>query len=210
MARIETKWPLLLVEGEAVTEMQAEEIILRTCGGYFIGNDRAWERQIHSLLGIVPASDDRRAWAAVSSWYDSIGGLNLSYLVSQRIYSASLVGPHGWCDWDGRIGCGRFNIGKWPSVEAVEGELSDIAAAWPFLRMRVQLVEHEGDGDLCGEWLVSDGKMIETEPGPDIAHEQVDWADIALRLVMDRSRERGVSAERLAAALGRVGRRDGF
>jgi hypothetical protein len=39
MARIATKWPLLLVAGKPVTPEQADDILLRSCGGYFTGND---------------------------------------------------------------------------------------------------------------------------------------------------------------------------
>jgi hypothetical protein len=205
MARIATKWPLLLVAGKPVTPEQADDILLRSCGGYFTGNDPAWERQIAAILGIpFRTGYPRMDWQACAAWYKSIGGLDLHYLNNSRVYSAWIGGPRGWCDWDGRIGCGEWNIGKWPGVSEVEEDLAAVAATWPFLQMRVQLVDNEGEGDLCGEWAVTGGKAMEVEPGGLIVAPEFDTDAAVLGLVFGHGRERGVSPERLASAYARI------
>jgi hypothetical protein len=206
MARITTKWPLLLVQGKPVTTGQADDILLRTCGAVFTGNDHAWELQIAGILGVgvragAPCIDHDSA----AAWYKRIGGLDLHYLGNRRIYSAWVGGPKGWCDWDGQIGCGNYNIGKWPGVSGVESDLAAIAAAFPYLDMRVQLAEDEGDGSLCGEWRVWNGQMMETEPGGVIQAPPLDVTIAAAGLAFGApGRERGVSPERLARASARV------
>jgi hypothetical protein len=201
MARIDSKWPLLLVAGDPVTEEQADEILLRTTG-YIGGNDKEWLRDVAWVLGIDTAtSPPGLIWSfpGVDAWYESISGLELHYLENSRIISSYIGGPHGWCDWDGRIGASDYNIGKWPTTRAIEEDLTVIAAAFPYLTMRVQLVEEEGAGDLCGEWLVHNGTMMETEPGPRIPGPGLD-VDKAVASLFRAGRERGVTLERLARA----------
>lgn len=202
MALITTKWPLLLVTGKPVTPEQADDILIRSCGGYFHTNDRAWEQTVAAILGIETDACGLD-WKSADAWYKSVGGIELHYLANGRIASSWIGGPKGWCDWDGTIGCGNWNIGKWPDVPEVEEDLTAIAAAWPFLEMRVQLVEDEGEGALCGEWLVSGGNAIETEPGPRIDEANLDVEGAVMGL-FSPGRERGVSPERLASAVARV------
>lgn len=54
--------------------------------------------------------------------------------------SCWIGGTHGWCDWDGTIFANSFNVGKWPTVEEVEKDWQAIAAAFPFLDLRSQLL----------------------------------------------------------------------
>jgi hypothetical protein len=213
VALIGSKWPLLLVTGKPVTPEQADDILLRSNGPYFTTNDRAWERQLAGILGIEMTTRTYgngggeyldMSWQASAEWFKRIGGVELHYIGNRRIVSSWIGGPKGWCDWDGRIGCGNWNIGKWPSVPEVEEDLTAIAAAWPFLDMRVQLVEDEGDGSLCGEWRVLEGKSMETEPGPRITEADFDMAGAVAGILFGQGRERGVSPERLASAYARV------
>jgi hypothetical protein len=206
MSQINTKWPLLLVQGKPVTPEQADNILLRSTGAYWFTNDRAWAAQVAGILGL---DFDRDAFGGIShvsvtAWLKSVGAVDLDYLTNARIMSSWIGGPKGWCDWDGRIGCGNWNIGKWPAVEEIEEDLTAIAAAWPFLDMRVQLVDDEGDGTLCGEWRVWDGRMMETEPGPLIREPALDVEAAAMGLMLGYGRERGVSPERLASAYARL------
>lgn len=203
MARITSKWPLLLATGKQVTPEQADDILLRTCQ-WLGGNDREWETTVGLVLGI---DQDRYGldWKSERAWRERIGSVDLHYFGNARIYSPYVGGPHGWCDWDGRIGCGNYNLGKWPAVAEVEEDLAVIAAAWPFLDMRVQLVEDEGDGTLCGEWRVAGGEAMETEPGPRIDQPELDMAtSVAAIVFVGSGRERGVTRERLVAAYARV------
>lgn len=205
MARICTKWPHLLVAGQPVTEAQADDILLRTMGGYWFTNDRGWRRQVAAILGVPLDKHDDFDWRAVKAWCDDVASPDLNHLGNDRVMSSWIGGPKGWCDWDGTIGCGNYNIGKWPAIEEVEEDLAAIAAAWPFLDMRIQLVDdEEGDGPLCGEWRVWDGQWMETEPGPRIDAPALDVEAAALSLAFGLGVERGVSPERLASAWARV------
>jgi hypothetical protein len=204
MAQINSKWPLLLVTGKPVTEEQADDILLRSDSQWLQGNDRAWQEQVGAILGIEMGKWAGLDFASAEKWRAGINAVSLQYLGNARIMSSWIGGPNGWCDWDGRIGCGSWNIGKWPDVEGVEADLAAIAAAWPFLDMRVQLVDGEGEGDLCGEWRVWDGRMMETEPGPLISEPGLDHEAAAFALIYDPWRERGVTPERLASACARV------
>lgn len=145
----DTKWPRLLVVGEPVTERQANEIIIRTTNwsGLFT-NDKTWERGVSAVLtkfGHPGLGHHSTGWSdAVVAWQERIGALDLFYLNNNRIMSAWYGGPHGWCDWNGDIGCTTWNIGKWPSNLEVSEDWRAIAAAFPYLELRAQCVDDEG------------------------------------------------------------------
>ena len=210
-----TKWPRLLVVGEPVTEQQANDILVRTFDwSWFHTNDRIWkafiERLAADILGrpIEPPAGEQSSesrstyWDGVRAWQERMGILDLHYLGNDMIASSWLGGPQGWCDWDGTIGCANYNIGKWPSTDAVTEDLTSIATAWPFLTMRVQLLSDEGTGQLLNTWTVSDGHAELVEDATLIITEPKDLPDfqIITRLTSPFG-ERGVSAERLHAAL---------
>ncbi|MER7361877.1 hypothetical protein [Nonomuraea wenchangensis] len=212
-----TKWPRLLVTGEPVTREQANEILIRTDGLDPCINDQAWERTIKALaaeFGRPPAFDYGRlngnpdAWrehyAADEAWRASMGILDLHYLGNARIASSWLGGPHGWCDWDGRIGCSNYNIGKWPTTEEVTEEWQAIAAAFPYLTLHAQLVTDEGEGEVAATWAVQGGKAALVEPIERIAEVHDDVAGMAFGLMFNAHRERGVSVARLREALAQV------
>lgn len=202
-----TKWPRLLVVGDPVTEEQANEVILRTTNWHLCTNDRAFERAVYAEIG-VPA--DQYGWPigrALSDFEASIGCLNLHYLANARIASSYIGGPHGWCDWDGTIGCSTYNIGKWPAASDVDGEWRAIAAAFPFLRLRAQLIADEGEApEVAAEWSVRDGSAELVEPGERIA--KPNGPDLGAFLASlhfgAAARERGVSMDRLREALVQV------
>jgi hypothetical protein len=211
-----TKWPRLVVVPEkgheTVTREQASEILLRTDGSYFAVNDREWPKLCADLLGIPsewkPYPDGggwwHIPWQGVMAWQESIGALELHYVANSRIMSAWIGGPHGWCDWDGRIGCGTWNIGKWPTAEEVTEDWQKIAAAFPYLDLRAQCIADEGDGDVAAQWRVTGGKAALVEPIGRLAPpEDLGEADMLLRL-FGRDGERGVSLERLTEAMEHV------
>ncbi|WP_106239822.1 hypothetical protein [Nonomuraea fuscirosea] len=119
-----TKWPRLLVVGEPVTREQASEILVRTDDWFLSTNDRAWKAAVEGLAAEYgmpaepPFSADietkKSAWAGKREWRQRVGVLQLEYLGNARIASPWIGGPKGWCDWDGRIGCGNYNVGKYP------------------------------------------------------------------------------------------------
>lgn len=198
-----TKWPRLIVVGDPVTREQANDILIRTNDRYFFTNDHAWEQIVADVYGIPLGKYglDHQASAAV---FERLGVLNLRYLTNARIMSSWIGGPHGWCDWDGRIGCNTHNIGKWPAVEEVQEDLDAIAGTWPFLRMQVQLVTDEGEGELAAMWVVRDGTPTFVEPGERLPMADLSEGQLLDRLLSGRLSERGVALDRLREAVAQV------
>jgi hypothetical protein len=231
------KWPRLLVTGDQVTQEQANEIIIRTTDVNFIfSNDKSWLDTVRRELGL-PAdyvadygedADARLArhrtqWAAIDARGAELGVLDLHNMQNSRIVSAYVGGPHGWCDWDGTIGTSRYNVGKWPTAHEMHCDLTAIAAAFPYLRMQVQLLNDrempdtfDADGELTFEyeleatapvtWTVSDGVVAyDISPRPPITSPTNDDESIIKRF-MSRDFERGVSVTRLREAVTQVDR----
>ncbi len=210
---ITTKWPRLLVVGEPVTEAQADEILIRTDSWYLGGNDREWERTLHEVAAEFgwPPEPDRRTSAAYAriaqyraahEWQRALGILELGYLHNARIASSWVGGPHGWCDWSGRIGCSTFNVGKWPSSDEITDDWQAIAEAFPYLDLTAQLVDDEGEGTLAGQWRVKNGAVEhDPEPAEFIAAPSDDVQWMAPLMV---GGERGCTIDRFRSALARV------
>lgn len=217
---IGTKWPRLVVVGEPVTEEQADEILIRTDNWWLTINDREWqavvERLAHDVAGmpIEPSQSlrgDERAAAfseyhrSLREWRERIGVLDLGYLGNARIASSWIGGAHGWCDWDGRIGCSSHNIGKWPSDGEVTSDWKAISEAFPYLDLTAQCIEDEGEGGLAAQWRVKDGAVeYDGEPTEPLARRLDE--PFLLRCLMPGG-ERGVSFGRLRQALERVASR---
>jgi hypothetical protein len=201
-----TKWPRLLVVGEPVTREQANEILIRTNSWWMQTNDKAWLRQVCAEYGIKMDRHGDADYKSARAVFDELGVLKLGYLDNDRIMSSWVGGPKGWCDWDGRIGCSTWNIGKWPDGEDVTSDLTAIAEAWPFLTFHAQLISDEGEGQVVGTWAVRGGKAAMVEPAGRLTEpSEIDAAGMLLRLMSSRSGgERGVSVERLREALAQV------
>ncbi|GGO62987.1 hypothetical protein [Nonomuraea cavernae] len=208
-----TKWPRLLVAGDPVTREQANEILIRTDDWCMTVNDRAWNAAVTSLAAEygmpieppfgVDIEVRKASWQAMKAWRKRIGVLQLHYLDNARIGSPWIGGPKGWCDWDGRIGCSTYNIGKWPTVEELTADWEIIAAAFPFLKLHAQVVTHEGEDEVAATWAVMGGRAALVEPVGKVARiEQLESADIIARL--GPGGERGVTLERLREALEQV------
>lgn len=141
------KWPALAVEGKPVTKEQAAEIIVRTDCFSFSCNDESWPVMLWEAIGLKSDRVGPVNWDDSEAAMKRLRRIELEYLCNARIASAWIGGPHGWCNWDGTIGCNNYNIGKWPSCEAVHGEWALIAAAFPFLDLRCQLFNGENCED---------------------------------------------------------------
>jgi hypothetical protein len=209
-----TKWPRLLVAGEPVTREQASDILIRTDNWHFCTNDQPWEdavntlgeeygMPVHSIRASKPG-DYLERWREIEARRERMGVLQLHYLRNSRIASSWIGGPHGWCDWDGRIGCSNYNIGKWPTEEAVTEDWQTIADAFPYLNLHAQLVADEGEGELLATWAVKDGKAALVEPAGLITDVTDDTAAMVFGLAYGMRTERGVSLERLREALEQV------
>jgi hypothetical protein len=206
---ITTKWPRLLVVGQPVTPTQAGEILLRTDDWWISGNDQAWVNDLEDTLADYgrPREPDRRDvdgfqefrefYRLHDEWKASLGVLTLHYLQNSRIISTWIGGPHGWCDWDGTIGCSTYNIGKWPSDDEVAEDWQVIAETFPFLDLTAHLVDDEGEGAVAGEWRIRDGKV---RHNPDPADVLILPTEPEFTALSD-GWERGVSVPRLHEAL---------
>ncbi|GAA1768575.1 hypothetical protein [Nonomuraea bangladeshensis] len=215
-----TKWPRLLVAGEPVTREQTNEILIRTSDWFLAGfSDWEWTAAVESVAAEhgMPAQPAPGAgpeawkayWGPMKAWRERIGVLRLEYLKNERIMSAWIGGPHGWCDWDGRIGCSNYNIGKHPSVEEVTAEWQTIAAAFPYLKLHAQVldVDEDGTGPVLATWAVMDGRAALVEPVGEVARlSEVDEWDLIARLLPGG--QRGVTLERLGEALAQVAKEE--
>jgi hypothetical protein len=202
------KWLRLLVSGHNVPRAMGEEIILATFQPEnFHVNDAWFERQV---AGALDMEVDTYGWISYESakrYRAAVGGLELNWMGNHQIGSSWIGGPHGWVDWDGKVGCGSYNLGKYPSNEEITEDLTLIAARWPGLKLWVQVLDHEGDGPVSGEWKVDGGeverfdKLNYNHVTPPI---ELDPVDTAMNLIYKQDRERGISIDLLKAIYDRV------
>jgi hypothetical protein len=227
------KLPALIVKGEKITPEQASEIIIRTNGDsscndnefsnrvaeliydvkipdHLIHNYDQVNTAIEKKLGIEEEVEGEKweKWSKVWGYRDEkraeLEIIELSYLDNSQICSSWIGGPHGWCDWEGNIGCSNYNIGKWPGVEEVYNEWKSIAKAFPFLDLRCQLANHEASSPEMSEnpgpvveFIVKAGKVKMVIPK--------DYIEIPefgpIRNIGDRDSEIGCTIEKLNDAL---------
>ena len=217
------KWPALVVKGKPVTPDQAKEIIVRTDGFYFSCNDREWEKEINDIIYGIREGNysekfdaelkkrhglQEKDWNGLFSAKDSYLSKykpvsDINYLNNHRIASSWIGGPHGWCSWNGRIGCSNYNIGKWPSIEEVYREWVSIAVEFPFLELKCQLMNSEAGEDEnpipVVEFEVKGGKVDMYEPKEILDYPVFGTEDIVVRF-SDPNAERGCSLQTLKEA----------
>ncbi|WTW95451.1 hypothetical protein OG216_19610 [Streptomycetaceae bacterium NBC_01309] len=202
-----TKWPRLLVTGSSVTPQQTEEILIRTANLLLLdGNDKAWTQTVYGALRLAPAPNGNATTKSIRATAEDLGVLPLRLLYTSRIASTWIGGPHGWCNWDGTIGCANYNIGEWPARETVLRDWELIADAFPYLDLTAQLLADEGqDGaPVVAQWRVADGRVAEESPGPRITEPvELTEQDLLTRTLF-RGGERGVPAAMLYAAVDRL------
>ncbi|MFD6097180.1 hypothetical protein ACFVWN_20465 [Nocardiopsis flavescens] len=202
-----TKWPRLLVDGARVTADQADEIIIRTSEPFAMlaTNDRPWHEQIARLWGLELGPHGFPTFESRDEARERYGLLDLRYLRNNQIASSWIGGPHGWCDWTGRLHTAHYNIGKWPTIEAVTADATLIAATWPFLDMTVQLVPDEGEhiAGPVAEWRIRDGAATyrPLPPGTDPIVPPFAITAAYVGRVFEFGGERGVTIPRLRRAL---------
>lgn len=191
------KWPALLVTGEPVTEAQAAEILIKTSRDIpafeYGSNEKELSKLAAALFG-VPEDEEypykekdidgpkhraynkrkKLRYAAIDRLEEQLGVLKLQYLHNSQICSCFVGGPHGWLNWDGEVRAFNYNIGKWPSVDDVTKDWACIATAFPFLRLKCQLCNHEAgypnDNAPNGPvvlFTVSDGKVTVEQQSPE-------------------------------------------
>jgi len=162
------KWCHMVVVGESISTEQAAEILIRTADFTFTCNDTSWRSKLYSVLNI---RFDRTKgylgtdYSKIKEVEKSLNVLPLKLLQNYQIASNYIGGPHGWCNWDGTIGCHGYNIGNWPTVESVYNEWKLIAKTWPFLKLRCQLWNGENnidyDSDDSLDNYIEQGPVVE-------------------------------------------------
>ncbi|WNI20349.1 hypothetical protein [Actinacidiphila sp. ITFR-21] len=200
-----TKWPRLLVTGTPVTREQADEILIRTTNLYLLDvNDKAWVSVVYRAFGLAPGRYGNATIDSIRAVSAELDTVPLTLLYNSRVASSWIGGPHGWCNWNGQIGCSTYNLGKWPDRETVISEWQSIAVAFPFLDLTAQLLADEGQGPVLGQWRVVNGRATEEPIGlPVTPPVELDEWDVIGR-VMFVGGEQGVPLARLTAAVQRV------
>lgn len=177
------KWPAMVVKGEPVTKEQAMEIIIRTGNIYFSSNDREWDMFLNyvyydlddmyddHLKGIAKElkveEGSTKVFEYISEKIKELGVLDIEYLKNSRVVSSWVGGPHGWCNWDGKIFSNNYNIGKYPTVEEVNEEWSLIAKTFPYLDLQCVLYQgetSEEENEPLIQFTVKDGNVTVEEP----------------------------------------------
>lgn len=159
-----TKWPRLLVQGKSVTPEQAKEIIVRTSSWYLCSNSDAYEAEIYKIMG-VEYDDFRPNYEQIEDFESRHRVLALDYLTNHWVLSSWIGGPHGWCNPNGSIFTNTYNIGKWPEFDEVLKDWKLIAEAFPYLDIKSELVNNEGEDDVSAVgFIVKDGTVEVYEP----------------------------------------------
>ncbi len=168
------KWPQMVVTGDPVTIEQAKEIIRRTdkffASPEWAGNNPGFRDWVIKTIG-CPKEEE---WDAQQEWLARWGYISTEYVVNRWICCAFILGPHGWCNPDGKI-LFTDNIGKWPTGEAVLSDWSAIAKTFPFLNLQAVIADREAgeDGDAVpvigirvsgGEAVAFDPKIEDCPP----------------------------------------------
>lgn len=172
---INVKWPGLLVKGDPVTRDQAAEILVRTYPWPCSSNSHAADRAFNEMAGLPRRPDydevstnpelSFQYWKDLDSRLRTLGVLGLEFLRNEMLTSSWVGGPFGWCSWDGKIYACNHNVGKWPTIGEVTEEWEKIAFAFPFLRLRAQMLGGEIMEDTeeswtpTAEWQIADGKV---------------------------------------------------
>lgn len=177
------KFPVVIAVGDPLTREQTNEVMLRTTHWYLSCNDEVWNDMVVYILGLadklnascVELPDGERRWdwqyrtELTHAFGDGICALKLYALDNPGIMSHRR--GTGWLDWSGRIRARYHEGSKWTTIEEVESDWRDIAAAFPFLRLRAQLAAGDYLNDLPAgtvgaEWIIENGTVTRVEqPG---------------------------------------------
>jgi hypothetical protein len=152
------KWPQMYVFGAAVTVEQAKDTILRTdpfltdVHDIHGGNNQRWNEWARKELGYAHVSalaqslgkpHEFRFPSIVSEKLNqALGVVETEYVRNSWASSCYAYGPHGWSHPNGTIWYAD-NVGKWPEAEAVFAEWERLAAAFPYLDLKVTLMSGE-------------------------------------------------------------------
>jgi hypothetical protein len=171
----------MLAVGDPLTREQTNEVMMRTNNWRFTScNDDEWEGITASILGWYDRFDELvKAGECEDDWYEwrkrssqiseeygsTVGALDLGHLDNDAIMSHSDE-PGGWLRWDGTIRPDWYVGVKYPEVDEIEAEWKQIAAAFPFLEMRVQALSGgfgctgaAPENTVIAEWIITHGTV---------------------------------------------------
>ena len=167
----------------------AAQIILRTSDIGGSCNEKEWTDTVHDMAGIQPwgvsifSGIGNPSYSDYCTRHGIITEVAHGYLRNEQIWSSWIGGPHGWCDWEGNIGCNTYNIGKYPDVKKVKEEWEQVAKAFPTLSLRAQLIDQEicmvGECEWkpLVEFVVSEGRVTVVEPQEPIVQPNASYVD---------------------------------
>lgn len=173
------KWPMITVVSmmsRKLTFEEAADILIRTDKLNFSTNNKSDYLDKCKIVGLCDVNVNFGSRQLVDAYEKNdarrtqLRVIDLEYVNNDQISTNSILGLHGWLNWDGEIGCTGFNIGKWPSVDEVLNEWSRIAIEWPFLSLRCQLFNDESsEQQVFGfrplvEFCIHDGVAIAYRP----------------------------------------------
>lgn len=223
------KYPLVVAVGDTLTREQTNEVMLRTNRWHTLScNDQVWNDTVACILGLADKLDtdpyeqrpqflrelyDGRdnwdwfyAWELINAFGEGINSLELFALDNESIMTSCADGPCGWLDWSGRIRA-RYSAGsKWTTPEEADADWHDIAEAFPFLRLRAQLLSGGycatlPRGTVGAEWIIENGTVTRVPvPGKALVGPQRWWQ----KPLNQWWEERCVSAARLIEAVDQV------
>ncbi|QDH83569.1 hypothetical protein [Achromobacter phage Motura] len=160
------KWPQMLVWGTPVSIEQAQDVIFRTdkflhrLSDIYGGNNQKYNEAVHRELGYDRVKKAFKGlqqkhgvhsnWSVdyeLEQWAEelieeALGVVYTVYVKNDWTSCAFIYGGHGWLHPDGNIGY-FDNIGKYPTYEEVFNDWSKIAAAFPYLDLKVTLMSGE-------------------------------------------------------------------
>lgn len=145
------KWPQLVITGPDVDPELAKEFIFRTDNfltdpsEYSGGNERDFNRKYQEQAGLNGPSDSEDflvKWERQKMIRDRIGFVDLEYVPSNFASSSYVYGPHGVVSPTGKVSY-RYNVGKWPSVEAILSDFRALACAFPWLELWATAYDRE-------------------------------------------------------------------
>lgn len=142
------KYPIMLVKGERISFEQADELLIRTNDWDDDSIDHIWTDTVYSSAGIQMGTLNIPHPDSLSDFKKAYRVLDLEYTPNHRIMTRHILGPRGWADWDGLISYQLPTSSKWPLLIELEHEWRDIAAAFPFLDLKVQFAEQKIDNTL--------------------------------------------------------------
>lgn len=166
---ISVKWPAARLLGPDVALEHALEFIRRTDAalvGNGFTNNRLFERDLNSLIGLPDDDDFRERWNFQERFSQQFDHVPLEHLGSHWIASAYIGGPNGPVSPSGKVRLAK-NFGKWPNVEEIEADLRNIADNFDWLIFDLSVWGHQEEDDSglpSHTWHLEGGSFARVEP----------------------------------------------